>query len=143
MEKTDESGGIAYRHVTHGAEVVDLVRLDGGDDVEEIGRVREVSIVEEYLHASVVSVSVDVLNARGIEGRASSHDPMHFIAFPKQKLSQIRSILTGYPCNQSSLCLCRLCCRLLFLRCRHNNLELKQICEETEKASPSYRSYRS
>lgn len=59
--------GTAHLHVTHGAKVVDLLRADSGDQLGEVGGVREVPIVQEEPCVCVMAVFVDVLNAGGIE----------------------------------------------------------------------------
>lgn len=50
-----------------------------------------------------MSISVDVINSRSIEGRGAADNSVNFIAFLKQKFSKVRSILTGNTGNQGLL----------------------------------------
>jgi hypothetical protein len=50
-----------------GAEVVDLVGLDAGEDLAQAGAVDEVAVVEEQAGLGVVGVAVEVLDAVGVE----------------------------------------------------------------------------
>lgn len=54
--------------VRHGAQVVDLLRLDIGNNGDEIGSIAQISVVEEKLDSSFVAVAVDVIDTSSVEG---------------------------------------------------------------------------
>ena len=62
--------------MAHGPKVVDLVRLDVGDDGDEVDGVAQVAVVEEQLHARLVPVVVDVVDAPRVEQRRPPDDAM-------------------------------------------------------------------
>lgn len=100
----------------HSTEVVDLMRLDSGDDVEEVGGISEIAVVQKELDSGIMSVSVDVVNARGVEGGATAHDTMDFVSLLQQELGEIGAVLTRDAGDESTL---RFGLDLLFLRRRH------------------------
>ena len=63
--------------VTHGTKVVDLGGLDIGNDGNEIGGVAKITVVQEDLDASLVTVLVNVINASGVERRRTSHNTVN------------------------------------------------------------------
>lgn len=54
--------------MTHGTQVVNLIRLDVGNDGNKIGSITQVTIVKEKLNASLVAVTVDVVDTTSVEG---------------------------------------------------------------------------
>ena len=48
----------------------------------------------------LVSISVKMVDTGGVESGGSSNNTMNFVAFGKEKLSQVRTILTGDTSNQ-------------------------------------------
>jgi len=100
-------GGV-LRHVErnldvgHGAEVVDLIGLDVGDDGDEVGGVAEVTVVEEELDSALVAVAVDVVDAAGVEGRRTTDDAVDRVALRQQKFRQVRAVLAGDSSDESN-----------------------------------------
>jgi hypothetical protein len=75
-------GGLeADRHVAHGAEVVDFVRLGLLDDTDQVGGVGEVAVVQDEVLVFDVRVLVEVVDSVGIERRCAALDTVDFIAF--------------------------------------------------------------
>ena len=64
--------------------------------VDQVGRVRQVAVVQRDALAGGVRVFVDVIYPLGIEQGRPALDAVHFIAFLQQKFRQIGSILTGH-----------------------------------------------
>ena len=48
----------------------------------------------------LVSISVKMVDTGGVESGGSSNNTMNFVTFGKEKLSQVRTILTGNTSNQ-------------------------------------------
>ena len=56
-----------HRNVTLGGEVVDFIRLHLLDDAHQTGAIGEIAVVEEEAHSGFVAVTIEVVNAVGIE----------------------------------------------------------------------------
>ena len=54
------------------------------DDVHQIGRVGEVTVVELQTHGALVPVAVDVVDALGVEARRPPDDAMHLVPLPQK-----------------------------------------------------------
>jgi hypothetical protein len=65
------------------------MRLHFTHDVEKVGRITKITIVKEKLQSSLVSISVEMINTRGIESGGSSDDTVNFITLGEEKLSQV------------------------------------------------------
>ena len=86
-----------------GSEVVDLSGLNLTDDVDEAGRVSEISVVEGHLGTALMFVVVEMLNPGSVEGAGATDDSVHIVALGKEKLSQVRTILTSDSSDQGHL----------------------------------------
>ena len=60
--------------MAHGSKVVDFAGLHSADDVDEVGRIAEIPVVEEELDTGLVAVLVDVVNAPSVEGGGAADD---------------------------------------------------------------------
>lgn len=78
-----------------GAEVVDLVGADLGDDVAEVGAVGEVAVVQEQRHVLAVGVAVEVVDTAGVEGGRAADDAVDLVALGKEELGEVGTILAG------------------------------------------------
>mmetsp|Transcript_13501 Transcript_13501/g.27564 ORF Transcript_13501/g.27564 Transcript_13501/m.27564 type:complete len:233 (+) Transcript_13501:392-1090(+) len=56
-----------HLHVTHSTKVVDFVGLDIGNDCDQVGGIAKITIVKEKLDSGLVAVTVNVVDAPGIE----------------------------------------------------------------------------
>lgn len=56
-----------HLHVTHSTKVVDFVGLDIGNDCDQVGGIAKIAIVKEKLDSGLVAVTVNVVDAPGIE----------------------------------------------------------------------------
>jgi hypothetical protein len=54
--------------VTHGSQVVNFRGTHFGNNVDEIGGITQVSIVQKKLDSGFVSVFVNAINAASVEG---------------------------------------------------------------------------
>ena len=82
----------SHLDVALGGEVVDFVGPDLADDLQHRHRVAEVGIVEvEMRQALKMRYALSEVDA------AASDGSMYVVALRKQKLSQERAVLTGYP----------------------------------------------
>ena len=62
--------------MTHGTQIVNLIRLHVGNDGNKIGSIAQVTIVEEELDSRIVTVAVDVIDAARVEGGRTTDDAM-------------------------------------------------------------------
>ena len=72
-----------------GAEVVDLVGADLGDDVAEVGAVGEVAVVQEQRHVLAVGVAVEVVDTAGVEGGRTADDAVDLVALGEEELGEV------------------------------------------------------
>ena len=88
--------------MAHGREVVNLIGLHFLNDADEVGAVRQVTVMQLEADISVVRVLVQVVDAIGIKEGGSAFDPVHLIAFLQQQFGQIRTVLprdSRYQCS--------------------------------------------
>src|SRR6476659_4178070 len=85
------------------AEVVDLVRPDVTQQVDERGCVGEIAVVEKQPPALDVRVLVDLVQALGVEARGAADDPVHLVALSEPKLREVRTVLAGDARDQRAL----------------------------------------
>ena len=75
--------------MTHGTKVIYFIRLHVSNDRDEISGITKVAIVKKELHASLVTVTVNVINASGVEGRTTSDDTMNLLTqWSKRRIYQ-------------------------------------------------------
>ncbi len=84
-----------HAHMTLGSKVINLVRLQVVDELHEVHAVGKVAIVKEQADTVDVRVRVDVVDAGGVEGARAADDSMNLVAFVKQEVGKIGSILPG------------------------------------------------
>lgn len=70
----------AHADVALGGKVVDLGRPDLLDQADQIGRIGHVAIVHQKRHIRDLPVLIEMIDARGIEGRGPPLDAMHDIS---------------------------------------------------------------
>ena len=90
----------AHLDVALRREIVDLVGLCLLHHPNEIGRIGQITIMQEQPHAAGMRVLIEVIDARGIERRAPALEPMHLISLGQQKLGQIGTVLPGNSCDE-------------------------------------------
>ena len=78
-----------------GAEVVDFVGLDAGEDFAEAGAIDEVAVVEEEAGVGIVAVAIEVIDAVGVERAAAADDAVDLVALVEQKFGQVGAVLAG------------------------------------------------
>ncbi len=84
-----------------GAQIVDLVRLQLVEEFHKRHGISEISVVKEKPGLVKMRVSIDVVDAPGIEGRGAADDAMDFVAFAEKQLRQIGAVLS---CNAGNEC---------------------------------------
>lgn len=84
------------------SQVVKLGRLHMVDDVDQIGRVGQITIVQQELGA-LVRVFVQMLDTARVERGRSTDDAMDFVALFQQELGQVRTVLTRHTCDEGDL----------------------------------------
>jgi len=72
-----------------GAEVVDLIGFDVVDKMGDLLIIGKVAIMEEEACTGIMGVSIDMIDPGSIEGRCPPDDPMYFVAFVKEKFSEV------------------------------------------------------
>jgi hypothetical protein len=56
--------------------------------------------VQEHADAIDVGIGVKMIDARSVKRARPANDPVDFVAFLKQKIGEITSILSGDPGNE-------------------------------------------
>ena len=97
-----------------------VARLDAVEQLDEVGRVGDVSVVQEQPHPVDVRVLIEMVNASRVERRGPADDPVHLIAFSEQEFRQIGTIL---PRDAGNEC---------FFHC---HVSLSEDCETTASVS--------
>ena len=69
------------RHVGHGRQVVDFVRLHLLDDADQVGGVGEIAVVEDEVAVFHVRILVEVVDAVGVEERRAAFHAVDDVAF--------------------------------------------------------------
>jgi hypothetical protein len=85
----------AHAHVALCTEMINLVRFQFVKKLHQIDRIAEISVVEKHSDAVHVRIGVEMINARSVEGARAANDPVDFVAFLQQQISQITSVLAG------------------------------------------------
>ena len=67
-------------HMTLRRKIVDLVRLNLVDQLDEIGAVAEITIVEKQLHPIDVRILVEMVDSLGVEGRSAANNAVNLIS---------------------------------------------------------------
>jgi hypothetical protein len=62
--------------VTHGTQVVDFLRLDPGNDADEIGGVAQVTVMQKKFDSSIMTILVNVIDASSVETRGATDNTM-------------------------------------------------------------------
>lgn len=75
--------------------MVHLVRLHLLQQSRDPGAVREVSVVQENTGVGIVRITVEVVDALGVEGRGTTDDSVHHIALLQQQLREVGAVLAG------------------------------------------------
>jgi len=65
--------------MAHSPQIVDLIGFDFTNQLGEVGRVGQVTIMEEETDFIRMAVTIDVLNTRSVERRRTADDAMHYI----------------------------------------------------------------
>src|SRR5574344_703266 len=81
-------------------EVVDFVRLDLVDELDQVRAVPKVSVVEEQLHPVDVRILIQVVDSLGIERGRAADDAVDFITFRKKQFREVASVLSSDARNQ-------------------------------------------
>ena len=82
-------------HMRLSAQVVYLIRLNFLQNTSEPSPVSQIPIMEKEMGSKIMGVLIEMVNSVGIKGAGSTNDPVHFVPFGKEKLCQIRTVLTG------------------------------------------------
>jgi len=98
-----EAGDVAgvFRHIEADADValrskvIDLVGLEVVEEAREAGRVAEVAVVEEELHAVDVGVHVKMIDPLGVEGAGTADDAVNFVALGEEQFGEVGTVLAG------------------------------------------------
>jgi hypothetical protein len=83
------------RHMGLGSKVIYLVRLNALHQLNQIGRIGHVPVMEYKPPVFQVLVLVKMINSLGIERGRTPFYAMHLIPFANQKFSKVSPILSG------------------------------------------------
>jgi hypothetical protein len=79
--------------------VVYLVGSHVIDEVAELFRGREISVVEIQMPVRVVGIFINVVKTISIECASTPDNAMNFVALAQQQFRQIGAILASNPCD--------------------------------------------
>lgn len=82
-------------------QIVDFVGLDLLDNADQVGRIGQVTVVQNQPQVRLVRVLIEMIDTIGVEQRAAAFDAVHFIAFCHQEFRQIGAVLSGNAGNES------------------------------------------
>ena len=85
----------AHADVALGGEVVDLVGPHPVQELDQVGRVADVTVVQEEPDPIDVGILVEMVDALGIEGGGAADDAVDLVAFAEEELGEIRAVLAG------------------------------------------------
>ena len=74
--------------MTHGTQIVDFLRLDLGNDADEIGGVAQVTVMQKELDSAIMTILVDVLDTSSVETRGTTDNTMDL----KEKESKVSRV---------------------------------------------------
>src|SRR5262249_20028242 len=83
-----------------GGEVINLIRLRLLDDPNEVGSVRQVSVVHGKAQVLLMQVLIKMIDPPSVERGRAPLQAMHDIALIEQEFGKVRSILPGDSSNQ-------------------------------------------
>ncbi len=83
----------ADRHMALRRQIVDLVGLDLRDQAHQIGRIRHVAVMQLEGPAALMLVVIEMVDARGVEGRRPALHPVDCVALVQQQFGQIGPVL--------------------------------------------------
>jgi hypothetical protein len=87
-----------------GREIVDFVGADIGDELDEIGTVRQIAVVEEKILVRIVRVLIEMIDAFGVEQRRPPLDAVDFVPLGKEQFREIGAVLSGDSGYQGFFC---------------------------------------
>src|SRR6266576_4474325 len=85
----------AHAHVALCAEMINFVRFQFVKELHEIDRIAEIAVMQEHSDVVHVRIGVEMIDARSVERAGAANDPVDFVAFLQQQISQITSVLAS------------------------------------------------
>ena len=76
-------------HVRLRGEVVNLVRLDLGEEGHQVRTIAEVAVMKKEFRLSIVRIDVEMVNASRVEGGCPANEAMNLVPLREQQLRQI------------------------------------------------------
>ena len=101
-------GGVLRRLERHcdvalRGQVIDLIRLHFLDDADEIGRIRQISVMQAQPDIALMRILVEMIDAVRIERGRAALDAVNLVALAEQQLSQVGAVLAGDPRDECPL----------------------------------------
>ena len=78
-----------------GRQVVKLIRLGFLNDADQVGRVGQVSVMQDEVAVINMRILIEVVDAARVEAGAAAFDAMNGVALLQQQLCKVGSILSG------------------------------------------------
>ena len=78
-----------------GRQVVKLIRLGFLNDADQVGRVGQVSVMQDEVSVINMRILIEVVDAARVEAGAAAFDAMNGVALLQQQLCKVGSILSG------------------------------------------------
>lgn len=70
--------------MTLGPKMVYLIRPNIVDQLNDLPRIREITVMQEKACAGIVGVRINVIDPPSIEGAGAADKPMHIIPLPRR-----------------------------------------------------------
>jgi hypothetical protein len=86
--------------MTLGGEMINLVGFDVVDDFCELPGIGKVSIMEKKMGTGKMRVSIEMVDAAPVERAGPPDDAVHLVAFGKEELREIRTVLARDACYE-------------------------------------------
>ena len=83
-----------------GRQVVELIRLGFLNDADQVGRVGQVSVMQDEVAVINMRILIEVVDAARVEAGAAAFDAMNGVALLQQQLCKVGSILSGDAGNE-------------------------------------------
>lgn len=84
-------------------EIVDFIRRQTVNQIEDPFRAAQISIVQQEPCIFLVRILINVIDALRVERTGASNHSMHLISMGQEQLRQVGAVLPRDACNQRTL----------------------------------------
>ena len=73
--------------------MIDLVGLNTVEELDKVGRVRDVAVMQKQMDVINVRVFIEVVNTPRVKGRGAANDAVNLIALRQEQFRQVGPVL--------------------------------------------------